>query len=54
MASKTLKELKINRPKRRKIRAKPDYVIKITEYPKSKDKISPGRLVIAADVIFKR
>lgn len=53
MASKNEKRLKSNRPRRKKIQVKPDFIIKIIERPRD-DGISPGHAVIAADVILKR
>jgi hypothetical protein len=53
MASENEKKLKLHRARRKRIRVKPDFIIKIIERPRD-DGISPGRAVIAADVILKR
>lgn len=54
MASKKLKSLKASRFKRKKINVKPTYEVVIIQHPKKHDGISPGRAVIAADVILNR
>ncbi len=53
MTSKNEKKLKSHQAKRKKIKVKPDYVIKIIENPKD-DGISIGLPVIAADVVWHR
>jgi hypothetical protein len=54
MSSKALKNFKTHRQKRRKTEVRPDYFIKIVEYHRSYERMSPGRLVIAAEVIINK
>ncbi|WHH58452.1 hypothetical protein [Petroclostridium sp. X23] len=53
MASKNEEKLKLERPGKKRIRVKPDFIIKIIDNPRD-DGISPGNVVIAAEVISNK